>query len=757
MWTRFDPDDLDACSGGAFGTWTTTDRDAPAFDVAAGVEEGWHLVGAPGLLATVDPQGRTSLYATARGFVRLTDRNGGWLLEGRSPTALATRYLEGAVEWRARSDGGGTVLRRLGADADIAALHLEIQNLGDRRVVVEEPWSIRPRPLLIGPLMSRSIPPPAAFGRLRRARWRTLFALTTALRAVVEFTRDLAAHTMAVDPVVVGGSLRFVPRHRPRPADRPRWLDRSQPVVVMRPTTEPLGGAIRCGNTGFRIDLPPGATARLVIELVDDPSSTAPTSDTDDPSVAGARPAPPPRFGLDLGAGPGAVLAREAHWHLAQLRGLRVPDAVFGHTYVSQGSAYAFIHGAQGAPRDYAFVAVALSVFDPPTARELVLFIARMCRASGAMHYAHVGAGRCASGGVHASPTDLPLFLLWAVTEYVWATGDRAILDAVVPFAPGDDHPATTIRSRLLQASEYLRDGVGFGPHGMLRVGSGDWADPISLMVRRRGDFHRLGESGFNTGFAAYVLPRAAQLIDTDNTGEAAAMREMATSCRQALDAAWTGRWYLRGWDGRGEPIGERHLFLDGQVWPLIAGCGDTSRRATLTAEIRQRCDDPSPIGPTILDRPHRVRLDLLAPGWDCNGGVWAAISGLTAWAYATVDPSLAWRCLLKQSMAAHAAAHPNTWFGIWSGPDAFNSHLGEAAGGTFVHPATPMAEYPTMNSNAHAGPLLGLLKVLGVESTPAGLTVGGRPTEGTDRDGRGGSRWRLETTSRTLTGALPA
>lgn len=31
------------------------------------------------------------------------------------------------------------------------------------------------------------------------------------------------------------------------------------------------------------------------------------------------------------------------------------------------------------------------------------------------------------------------------------------------------------------------------------------------------------------------------------------------------------------------------------------------------------------------------------------------------------------------------------------------------------MQPATPMQEYPVMNSNAHAGPLLGLLKVLAV------------------------------------------
>jgi hypothetical protein len=82
----------------------------------------------------------------------------------------------------------------------------------------------------------------------------------------------------------------------------------------------------------------------------------------------------------------------------------------------------------------------------------------------------------------------------------------------------------------------------------------------------------------------------------------------------------------------------------------------------------------------------------------------------------------------VKQSLAAHAAAYPDVWYGVWSGPDAYNAWFGERAGGeTFVQPATPMTEFPVMNSNAHAGPLLALLRVLGLETTPDGPVVAPR------------------------------
>ena len=258
----------------------------------------------------------------------------------------------------------------------------------------------------------------------------------------------------------------------------------------------------------------------------------------------------------------------------------------------------------------------------------------------------------------------------------------------------------------------------------MLRVGSGDWSDPIAMMVRDRRAFHRRGESGFNTAFAVYVLPRAAELLQATHPTVATEMRAFADRCRAAMEQAWNGRWFLRGWDGRGHPVGDRHLFLDGQVWCLISLIGTDAQRAALVREIAARCDDPSPIGATILDRPHRVRAGMLAPGWDCNGGVWAAMNALLAWGYALHDPELARRSLAKQSLAGHASAYPHIWYGIWSGPDSYNAHFGERPGETFVQPATPMTEFPVMNSNAHAGPLLAMLRVLGIETTADGIVV---------------------------------
>jgi hypothetical protein len=139
---------------------------------------------------------------------------------------------------------------------------------------------------------------------------------------------------------------------------------------------------------------------------------------------------------------------------------------------------------------------------------------------------------------------------------------------------------------------------------------------------------------------------------------------------------------------------------------------------------MASRLDDPSPIGAKSLDRPVTVRGGILAPGWDTNGGVWPALNALLAWGYALHEPDRALALLRRMTFAAHAHAYPGQWIGIWSGPDAFNAHCAQHPGGTYVQPATPMAEFPVMNANAHAGPLLALAKVLGLETEASGLAV---------------------------------
>lgn len=737
-------------AGGWLGRWDVLDDGTPTYVVDpsaptdvlelpdGGVGAVWHQVGNAGLTALAHAGGWTSLHTANRGVVRLTDRTSWWGLSGRPTTDVQARWLPGAAEWSA-SCGDVTAQRRMAAHPDgLPVLRIDVAlrgaGAGDRW---EERWRPAPLPLLVGALMSPAEPPPPDLAPHHRLAWRATFAASAASRRLTWALRRRVGPHLLGSPVLrpeLGAVV--VPARFPvadRPAARtPAWVDLALPSLFVAWVDLPAGSGFQLADGALQVALGEDAAdddgvVRMSFAVglaADDAELRRLTS-----AARRARPddhqsAWPALLDLAVDDPSARWLEREARWHVGYLKGAEQHDDHFDRRYVSQGAAYAYVHGLQGAPRDEALFAVPMSYLDPASAAEQLEVMLRVQQRDGSLRYARTGRGMATSGGIHAAPTDLPLWLLWAVTEHVWVTGDERFLDRLVPWWPAPSAPAAPVHVHLVAAAHDLVHRVGRGPHGLLRVGSGDWADPISAMVPDRAAFHRHGESTFNTGFACYVLPRAAALLDDRHPDVAEELRATADDLRAALGVAWTGRWWLRGFDGRGGALGADHLFVDGQVWPIIAGAGTDDQRRRVVQEIAARCDEPSPIGATILDRPHEVRLGMLAPGWDCNGGVWAAVNGLLAWAYATVDPALAWRSLGKQSLAAHAAAYPHIWYGIWSGPDAYNAWFGSRPGETFVQPATPMREFPIMNANAHAGPLLALVRVLGIEAEPEGVVV---------------------------------
>ncbi len=694
--------------GGECGAWEEDETGLPVFVLRACTRDvdAWHQVGNDRVTATAHADGRVVFYWAEEGLLRIG--------ELAPPAPFVTMRLGcGWAEWHWR-DGALEGMRRLSAPfGDAPGWRIDVRLRGALPAMHVVHWRFAPHPIVGISLMSRYEPPPRGLDRRERFSWRAALAISAASRWITERLRDALALSLRLEARPLGDAEGLVlePRGGACAPARPTWKARlPAPIFVAGFGTGRVRARGERHNAVTEVEIEtdldgaPEASFGVAVGLAPESEIGAALHTLREATPAASAAGWRSRFTLDLPADP--ALAREMRWHAMYLRSAQVRDAVLGTRYVPQGSAYSFLHGLQGAPRDYCLTAVALALIEPDVARETLRLCLRLVREDGSIAYAHTGAGHLTSAAVHRAPSDLPLFLLWGVSELVLATGDRSFLDEARPW--------------LLRTFRWMRERVGCGPHGLLRVGSGDWNDPITAFAPDRRAFHRHGESSFNSAMAVHVLPLAAALLP-DVEGE---MHEFASRLRSALEASWNGAFFPRGFDGRGGAIGEDRLFLDANAWCLIARIGSDAQRARLVEEIDARCLRPSPIGPLILDRPAHVRGGILPPGWDTNGGVWAAISALTAWGLSLHDPERAFRCLRAQTLAAHARAYPNVWYGIWSAPDAWNAHHADRPGETFVQPATPMREFPVMNSNAHAGPLLALQRVLGLESTSNGASV---------------------------------
>lgn len=414
---------------------------------------------------------------------------------------------------------------------------------------------------------------------------------------------------------------------------------------------------------------------------------------------------------------------REWMWHSDYLQSAALYDEYFENHTVKQGSAYYFLQGMDGAPRDHALFCVPLTYLNPSLAKEILATTLRYTYESGQISYGMFGYGKCSGFGVHEHPGDLPATFLWALTEYIFATRDFAFLDEAHPYYPIEKRKTRTVREQIEQTCHYILNVIGTGKHGLMRVGTGDWNDPLQFHVRNRFAFLKNGESAYNTAMALYVLPRVIAVMETWNKNLSQTLREFTQNLKDALLKQWNGEWLYRAWDGKGRPVGKKHLYLEHHGWALVSDVLPDEQKKKIGDVVYEKLDSPSPIGAVILMPPRKLFLNIQGPGWDTNGGVWHAANMFLTWGYSKVNPDYARESLLKNTLCAHAEAYPHIWFGIWSAPDAYNAHDARNPGETFYH-VTPMTDFPVMNANMHANPITAALKLCGIEPTLDGFYI---------------------------------
>ena len=407
-------------------------------------------------------------------------------------------------------------------------------------------------------------------------------------------------------------------------------------------------------------------------------------------------------------------LRNELLWHGYYLASGSFFEDYFDSHIVNQGSAYAYIHGANGAHRDFALFCMPLVYLRPDLAKETLRYMMRCQDAStGELPYAQQGFGYTTGAIVHEHSSDLDIFFLMAVSEYLGATRDFAFLDEIVPFYPRSSGVSAPVRDHLLGAFDHLRHVVGTGPHGLVRAGTGDWNDVLIAFSATPLLTTICGESNLNSAMAAFVLPRLARVLENAMPEFSRRLVETSRQLAERLPGEWAGKWMRRGYLGNGAYLGEDQLFLDAQPWSILAGVWDADRTRTLLGTIKTSLVDPSPAGVLSLEPPKGPPL---VPGSDTNGGTWAAIDSWLVWAWAATDPGAAWECFLKTTLNRHAEAYPEIWYGIWSGPDSFNAFYAERPGETFNWSVTPMTDFPVMNMNRHSGPLLDAIRLAGID-----------------------------------------
>jgi cellobiose phosphorylase len=277
----------------------------------------------------------------------------------------------------------------------------------------------------------------------------------------------------------------------------------------------------------------------------------------------------------------------------------------------------------------------------PERARERIIDIAStQLEDGGAWHQYQplTKRGNALTGG---NFNDDPLWLILSTTAYIKETGEKEILDEMVPY-DNDESKATPLLEHLRRSFYHVVNNKG--QHDLPLIGRADWNDCLNLncFSETPGESFQttenkeggVAESVFIAGlFVLYggEYVKLCRFIGKNDEADEA-QRHVDAMVKAIEKYGWDGEWFVRAYDHFGMKVGSKEceegkIFIESQGMCIMAGVGVEDGKAGMALEsVKKHLDCEYGI---VLNNPAFTKyivkygeITSYPPGYKENAGI---------------------------------------------------------------------------------------------------------------------------------------
>ena len=374
------------------------------------------------------------------------------------------------------------------------------------------------------------------------------------------------------------------------------------------------------------------------------------------------------------------VLRRELRWHVYNLEAMATYSEYYGETKIPQGTIYDYHWGQHASARDNFQHALPLVYYNPKLAKSVLRYMLKRTTPFGEIRLIEMGNGYADNDRYFTSDQQLYFFLL--LSEYLRVTKDYSFMTEKVQPYPVKNQVEMTVAELTEKCFIFLRDTIGIGEHGLVKLLNSDWNDAVYYIEKvPYNNIFFTGESHMNSAMAISIfqtlipqLKKAAKCCEQlDKLCES--MTVYRDKILRAYLADMGNRSFPRRMYFNGKPYGNNNMFLEPQGFTLQINELSEDRKRILYEEMKKRVYSGEKLGAREQESPEfeDVGFD---KGSRENGGFWWALNGPVIIGVSQFEKKEADRLLKNMTLQHLSEEFPQYWSSYWSAADNLESSL---------------------------------------------------------------------------------